>query len=49
MNLPVYGADVVETATCDVAAGWGVGTGHDPAGAQRNGMHFVGGVTVPHN
>lgn len=42
-------ADVVQAAARDEAAGRGIGTGHDPRGAQRNGVHFISGVRVPDN
>lgn len=44
----VDGADVVEAAAGDVRAGWSVRTGHHPTGAQRNRVHLVRGVGVPH-
>ena len=36
----VDGADVVQTATGDVAAGRRVGAGHHPAGPQRDGVNL---------
>ena len=36
----VYGADVVETTTCYVAARGSIGTSHHPAGSQRYSMHL---------
>lgn len=44
----VNGAYVVETAAGDIGARGGVGAGHHPTGAQRNGVHFVCRVRVPH-
>ena len=43
----VDGADVIETTTGDVVAGRGVGAGHDPRRAQRDGVDLVGRVGVP--
>lgn len=44
----VYGADVVEAPARHVRPGGGVGAGHHPGGAERDGVHLVGGVRVPH-
>lgn len=43
----VDGADVVETTARNEVAGGCVGAGHDPAGPEGDGVHFVGGVGVP--
>lgn len=43
----VDGADVVETTAGDVVSRGGVGAGHDPGGAQGDGVDLVGGVGVP--
>lgn len=45
----VDGADVVEAAAGDVRARGRVGAGHHPAAAQRNGVHLVRRVGVPHD
>lgn len=36
----VYGADVVQASTGYVVPRWGIGTGHDPGGPQRDGVHL---------
>ncbi len=38
----VDGADVIQTSASHKAPGWGVGTGHYPAGAQGDGMNLGG-------
>lgn len=43
----VYGADVVEATAGDKVARGGVGAGHDPRGAEGDGVDLVGGVGVP--
>lgn len=43
----IDGADVIQTTTGDIVAARGVGAGHDPRGAQRYGMDFVCGVSIP--
>lgn len=43
----VDGADVVKTTAGDEIAAGGVGAGHDPGGAQGDGVHLVGRVGVP--
>lgn len=45
--LPVDGTDIVETSAGDEAPRGRVGAGHDPGGAQRDGVHLVGAVAVP--
>lgn len=45
----VDAADVVQPSAGDVSAGRGIGAGHDPGGAQRDGVHLVSGVRVPHD
>lgn len=43
----VYGADVVETTAGDKVARGGIGAGHDPRGAEGDGVDLVGGVGIP--
>ena len=43
----VDAADVVETTAGDPVARGSVGAGHDPRGAEGDGVHLVGGVGVP--
>lgn len=43
----IYGANVVETTAGDKVARGGVGAGHDPGGAERDGVDLVGGIGVP--
>lgn len=43
----VDGADVVEAAAGDEGAGGRIGDGHDPGGAEGDGVDLVGGVCVP--
>ena len=43
----VDGADVVETTAGNVITARGVSAGHDPGGAEGDGVHFVGGVRIP--
>lgn len=43
----VDGADVVEAAAGDEGAGGRIGDGHDPGGAEGDGVNLVGGVCVP--
>ena len=43
----VDGADVVQATAGDEVAAGGVGTGHDPGGAEGDGVDLVGGVGVP--
>lgn len=45
----VDGADVVQTTTGDKVPTRRIGAGHDPGGAQRNGVDLVGGVGVPYD
>ena len=40
-------ADVVKAAAGDEVAAGGIGAGHDPRRAQRNGVHLIRGVCVP--
>lgn len=42
-------ADVVQAAARHVAARRRIGARHHPRRAQRNGVHLVGGVRVPHD
>ena len=44
----VHGADVVETTAGDERAGGGVAAGHNPGGAEGDGVDLVGAETVPH-
>ena len=39
----VDGADVVQATAGHIAAGGGIGTGHHPAGPERDGMHLEQG------
>lgn len=43
----VDGADVVEATAGDEVPGGGIGGGHDPGGAEWDGVDLVGGVGVP--
>lgn len=43
------GADVVEAAGGDEAAGWGVRACHDPGGAELDGVQLVCREGVPHD
>lgn len=43
----VDGADVVEATAGDEVSGGGIGGGHDPGGAEWDGVDLVGGVGVP--
>ncbi len=45
----VNGANVIKAAAGDKAARRRISAGHDPRGAQRDGMDFVSGEGVPHN
>lgn len=45
----IDGADVVQTPTGHEVPRGGVGTGHDPGGAQRDGVDLVSGVAVPND
>jgi len=45
----IDGTDVVETAACNEVSGRRISASHNPAGAKRNGMDFVGGVGVPYD
>lgn len=47
-DIPVYRTDVVKAATGYITARGGVGTGHNPAGPEGDGVHLVGCVAVPH-
>lgn len=40
-------ADVVETTASDEVSRRRISTGHDPTGAKRDGVDFVGGVGIP--
>lgn len=48
-TLPINRADVVQSTTSDVGARGGVGAGHHPGRAQRDRVHLVGRVAVPHD
>lgn len=39
----VDGAHVVQSPTCHKVPRWGIGTGHDPGGAQWDGMYLQEG------
>lgn len=43
----VDGADVVEATAGDEVPGGGIGGGHDPGGAEWDGVDLVGGVGIP--
>lgn len=45
----VDGADVIEATACDEVAGRCIRAGHDPRGAEWDGVDLVCGVGVPHD
>lgn len=45
----VDGADVIEATACDEVAGRRIRAGHDPRGAEWDGVDLVCGVGVPHD
>lgn len=45
----VNGADVIEPTACDEIAGRSIGAGHDPGGAEWDGVELVCGVGVPYD
>ena len=40
-------ADIVKATASDKIPRWGISTSHDPAGAKRDSVDFVGGVCIP--
>lgn len=42
-------ANVVQSSAGHIVAAGSVGAGHDPGGAEGDGVHLVGAVAVPHN
>ena len=49
VTIPVYRTYVVKATAGHITAGGGVGTSHHPAGSERDGVHFVGRVRIPHD
>ena len=45
----VDGADIVETTTGDKVSAGRIGTSHDPARTEGDGVYFVGRVGVPND
>jgi len=43
----VDGTDIVEASTRNEVPGRRIGAGHDPTGSQRDGVNFVGSVSIP--
>lgn len=41
--------DVVQTSTGNVIARWRICAGHDPTRPERDGVHFIGCVSVPND